>query len=166
MSRFRNELRVIPRAAWGVGVVLYVGIAIGLNFAFHFSNDPGIRELPMVVRGVLPFLIPLCVFIPVGLIGYVNGDAKRRGMRYVMWTLLAILIPDAIGIILYFILRDPLPRPCTGCSAAVRPGFTYCPKCGTEVHPACPSCGKGIEQDWANCAYCGKKIAAGQPEAA
>jgi RNA polymerase subunit RPABC4/transcription elongation factor Spt4 len=91
-------------------------------------------------------------------------DAKRRGMRYVMWTLLAIFIPDAIGIILYFILRDPLPKPCTGCGAAVKPGFTYCPKCGTEVRPACSSCGKAIEPDWLNCAYCGKKIAVAPTE--
>ena len=29
-----------------------------------------------------------------------------------LWTLLAIFIPNAIGIILYFILRDPVPVPC------------------------------------------------------
>ena len=29
-------------------------------------------------------------------------------MNYVMWTLLAIFIPSAVGVILYFILRDPI----------------------------------------------------------
>ncbi len=48
------------------------------------------------------------LFVLVLLIGYVYADAKRRGMRYVMWTLLAIFIPNAIGIILYFVMRDPL----------------------------------------------------------
>ena len=33
---------------------------------------------------------PIFLFVLVVLIGYVNGDAKRRGMRHVLWTLLAI----------------------------------------------------------------------------
>jgi hypothetical protein len=63
--------------------------------------------------GIPPFLL---VFVL--LIGYVNGDARRRGMRYVLWTLLAIFIPNAIGIILYFVLRDPLMRVCQQCGTA------------------------------------------------
>jgi RNA polymerase subunit RPABC4/transcription elongation factor Spt4 len=166
MNRFQNELRVIPRAAWVVAIVLYLGIAIGLTVAFQVSNDQELHQMPAAVVILLPFLVSLFIFIPVGLIGYVNGDAKRRGMRYVLWTLLAMFIPNAIGLILYFILRDPLPKPCPGCGALVKSGFTYCPSCGTEAHRACPSCRRAIESDWINCAYCGKKIAAGQSEAA
>jgi RNA polymerase subunit RPABC4/transcription elongation factor Spt4 len=164
MNRFRNELRVIPRAAWGVGIFLYLAIAIGLTVAIHFSGGQEFQGMPAPVKLLFPFIVSLLIFVPAALIGYVNGDAKRRGMRYVMWTLLAILVPDAIGIILYFILRDPLPKPCTGCGTVVRPGFAFCPKCGTEVRPACSSCGKAIEPDWLNCAYCGKKIAAAPTE--
>jgi hypothetical protein len=53
--------------------------------------------------------------------GYVYADAKRRGMRYVMWTWPAILIPNAIGVILYFVLRDPLLVNCTQWGAQVQP---------------------------------------------
>jgi RNA polymerase subunit RPABC4/transcription elongation factor Spt4 len=166
MSKFRNELRVIPRAAWVTAMVLYLLMACVLSVAFRMSDDAGLREMPAVIVILLPFLVSLFIFIPVGLLGYVYGDAKRRGMRYVLWTLLAIFIPNAIGLILYFILRDPLPKPCPSCGTLVKAGFAYCPKCGTETSKACPACRRAIEPEWMNCAYCGKKIAAGPTEAA
>jgi predicted amidophosphoribosyltransferase len=92
------------------------------------------------------------------LAGYVYGDAKRRAMRYVMWTLLAIFIPDGIGIILYFILRSATPKPCPGCSQDVPSGFVFCPHCGTALQATCPNCGRGVERGWANCPHCGTKL--------
>jgi hypothetical protein len=89
------------------------------------------------------------------LVGYVYADAKRRGMRYVMWTWLAALIPDGIGIILYFLLRDALPRPCPGCSTVVKAGYTFCPHCGAAMQPTCPQCGRGVEGTWSHCPHCG-----------
>jgi len=81
----------------------------------------------------------------------------------VMWTLLAMFIPNAIGIILYFILRDPLMKPCPGCAQIVRPGFTFCPHCGTSLQPTCSNCGKGVEIGWANCPQCGTKLPGAAP---
>ena len=52
-------------------------------------------------------LMPLVLIPYIALIGYVNADSRRRGMRSLMWTLLAIFVPNALGIILYFVLRDP-----------------------------------------------------------
>ena len=57
-----------------------------------------------------------------------------------MWTLLAIFIPDAIGVILYFILRDPLMKPCPGCSQVLKSGYTSGPHCGMLLLPTCPNC--------------------------
>ena len=73
------------------------------------------------------------------LVGYVYGDARRRGMNHVLWTLLAIFIPNAIGIILYFILRDPVPVPCPACGTPARKGHAFCAGCGTAVRAACPA---------------------------
>jgi endonuclease III len=94
----------------------------------------------------------------VALIGYIYGDAKRRQMRYVMWTLLSIFIPNAIGMILYFILRDPLPKPCPGCGHVEKAKFPFCPHCGTLLQPTCQKCDKPVEPTWANCAYCGQQL--------
>jgi RNA polymerase sigma factor (sigma-70 family) len=116
----------------------------------------------------VPFalLIPLFVAVWVLLVGYVNGDAKRRGMRRVMWTLLAIFVPNALGIILYFLLRDPLPSACPGCGNMVAGSFAFCPHCGIVLTPACPNCRRSVERTWANCAHCGTKLpGANQPSA-
>ena len=79
------------------------------------------------------------------LVGFVYSDAKRRNMRYVVWTFLAALIPDGIGIILYFLLRDPLPLPCPRCNSLVPHSYSFCPHCGTQIVRACPSCRRKIE---------------------
>ncbi|MFZ0636584.1 MAG: sigma-70 family RNA polymerase sigma factor [Candidatus Acidiferrales bacterium] len=82
----------------------------------------------------------------------------RRGMRHVMWTLLAIFIPDGIGMILYFILRDPPPVTCPSCRSNVLSKYTFCPNCGTSLKPICPQCGKPVELTWSNCGNCGSKL--------
>jgi hypothetical protein len=165
MSRFAKELRVIPKAAWIVGLVMYIGITTPMFF-YVLPHDPDMRHWPRLGQAL--FVYGIFSFIPafVALIGYVGGDAKRRQMRYVMWTLLAIFIPDAIGIILYFILRDPLPKPCPGCGNQVKTGFAFCPRCGTSVQPTCPNCGKGVDATWANCPQCGHQLPSTSPRAA
>ena len=143
--------RVIPTPAWVVGGVLFalailcvvLGIAAtGANFALP------IALVVMILSGYAL------------VVGYVYGDAKQRGMRHVMWTWLAILIPNGIGIILYFILREQMPHYCTKCGAAVRHGFAYCPSCGTGMAAACPQCHKVMEAGWAHCAFCGTRVVA------
>ncbi len=156
MSRFREELRVIPTAAWVVACLIYAVGLVGLAFAT--THDPEMRTWPLVGKVFFAGGIPALLCVLVVLIGYVNGDAKRRGMRHVMWTLLAIFVPDAIGIILYFILRDPMPVPCPACGAKVLSKFTFCPHCGTAVQPTCSQCGKAVEHAWTNCPHCGTKL--------
>ena len=159
MSRFTRELRVIPNAAWIVAWLAYLCIAVPLFF-FVAPTDPEMRKLPLWIQALLIFGFLLLLVAWVALVGYVYGDAKRRHMRYVMWTLLAIFIPNAIGMILYFILRDPLPKLCPGCGHVEKAKFPFCPHCGTLLHPTCPKCDKPVESTWANCGYCGQQLAA------
>jgi RNA polymerase subunit RPABC4/transcription elongation factor Spt4 len=93
-------------------------------------------------------------------VGYVNREARRRGMRHVMWTLLVIFIPNAIGFILYFILRNPLMKECPQCRKAISGEFAYCPECGQSVAPSCPSCRRAVEPGWSHCPSCGKGLKA------
>jgi len=156
MSRFREELRIIPRAVWIVGVVLGVAAIAGMATILAMSRDPEIRRLPVSV--LLPLFGAVVVFVYVLTIGYVYSDAKRRQMHYVMWTLLAVCIPHGIGIILYFILRDPLPKICPGCAKHLKAGFVFCPFCGMALQVTCPKCEHGVEVGWANCPHCGAKL--------
>jgi len=165
MSRFTRELKVVPRAAWITGIVIYLGLTTPIFF-FAIPGDPEFAkwsrwQQALLAYGLLSLMIPLCA-----LYGYVYGDAKRRGMRYVMWTLLAIFIPDLIGMILYFILRSPLPKECPGCSRMVKAGFIFCPHCGTALQPTCPNCGKPVEPGWVNCPHCGQNLPSQSPRAA
>jgi len=157
MSKFQEILGVIPRAAKLTAGIISLGLA-ALVLYIAFYPPRGSKPLPAggtVFLPILTFAIPFTIIM---FYGYVYGDAKRRGMRHVMWTLLAIFIPNAIGIILYFILRDPLPFICPKCSASVLSRFTFCPSCGTPVKPVCPQCGNRIEIGWSNCGHCGRKL--------
>jgi predicted amidophosphoribosyltransferase len=73
------------------------------------------------------------------------------------------VVPNFIGVILYFILRDPLPTPCAHCRTDVPQTFAFCPGCGTSIHPTCAQCGKSLQPDWANCPHCGVRVASTQP---
>ena len=157
MSRFTKELRVIPKAAWIVAGFANLCFTLPL-FLSVAPTDPVVGKWPRWGQALCVCAMFLFVAAWVALIGYVYGDAKRRQMRYVMWTLLAIFIPNAIGMILYFILRDPLPKPCLNCGHIEKAKFPFCPRCGTLLQPTCPKCDKPVEPTWANCAYCGQQL--------
>ena len=157
MSRLMRELRVIPKAAWVVAWLVYLCMAVPLFF-FVAPTDAEMEKFPRWGQALLIYGFLLVEVVWVALIGYIYGDAKRRQMRHVLWTLLAIFIPNAIGIILYFILRDPLPKACPNCGHLEKANFPFCPRCGALRQPACPKCEKPVEPTWANCAYCGQQL--------
>jgi hypothetical protein len=66
------------------------------------------------------------------LAGYVYADAVRRAMPPIPWTALAVLVPNCIGFVLYFVLRKPILHPCPGCGRGVAPDAAFCPRC---AHP-------------------------------
>jgi hypothetical protein len=157
MSRFTKELRVIPKAAWIVAWFGNLCLTLPL-FIFVARTDREVSKWPRWGQALCVFGMYLFMVALVALIGYIYGDAKRRQMRYVMWTLLAIFVPHGIGMILYFILRDPLPKLCPGCGHVEKAKFPFCPRCATLLHPTCPKCDQPVEPTWANCAYCGQQL--------
>jgi len=157
MNRFQESLRIIPRPVKVIALVVYIGLASFFRF-FLIPHDQGLRTSPAIGQWAFSLLLPLFLAALVLFWGFVYADAKRRQMRYVMWTLLAIFVPNAIGVILYFLLRDPLPQECPNCHGVARGSFAYCPKCGTILAPACPQCRKPVELGWTNCAWCGLKL--------
>lgn len=160
MSRFREELRIISPVAWMTAVLVAVGI-FSCVFFVAIPHDPKMSKWPPA--GAVAFAIwpTLLLFGVVSMAGYINADARRRGMRHVMWTLLALFLPNTLGIILYFILRDPLQARCPKCGAQGRVNFTFCPQCGTQLGQACPACKRPVEPGWSSCPYCGGGLAAG-----
>ena len=143
--------RIIPVAAWVTAGVLFMAFFLGFNLgALRHNAGPALHffaTLGALAAGGYTLLV-----------GYIYGDSKRRGMRYVMWTLLAIFLANGIGVILYFLLREPLPGYCSACGSAMHPGYAYCPRCGANMLPACSNCRRVSQPGWSHCAYCGTKL--------
>ena len=123
------------------------------TFTPALSFGLGIPELMIIV---LVGLITLGGYV--ALICYIYNDARRRGMPAVMWALLAFFVPSGIGIILYFILRQPLLVHCTRCGVPMQPGLAYCPHCGGGLVPTCGQCQRPAQAGWTHCGWCGAKL--------
>ena len=155
MSATREAVALIPRPAWIVAVVVALGVAALLVMRLW---PPSSDQMPLWARVLISTAVPLLVGALILLYGYVYADARRRGMRALLWMLLAIFIPNSIGIILYFVLRDPLLQPCLRCGTPVKTGFAHCPFCGEVLTATCPQCKAAVESGWTNCASCGSKL--------
>jgi len=162
----QKEIRMIPKLAWAIAIVAYLAVSVGLTL-IAIPEYPGTSNLPQAGKTALGLMAATIPAIYVLLLGYIYGDAKRRGMRHIVWTLLAILVPNAIGIILYFVLRDPMPLFCASCGATVKSTFTFCPQCAKALRPTCLQCGHAVERTWSHCPNCGAATpAAGKDVAA
>jgi RNA polymerase subunit RPABC4/transcription elongation factor Spt4 len=158
-ARFVDELRFIPRWAWALAGLGF--ICIPILFTTVLAHDPKApRFWARVSLGLLAGLFFPCYLL---LIGYVNRDAGRRSMNRVVWTLLAVLVPNGLGIVLYFLLRQPLPSLCPHCGAPVQSGYGYCPKCGKNLSLHCSQCQHVVHADDVYCPYCGHRLIAANP---
>ena len=157
----RAEIRLIPKVMWGVAVLVLLGME-ALFVLVVFRHDP--HAPPAAVQAFVGALPGSVLGFFMLLAGYVNRDAKRRGMSYVSWTFLVLLIPYAIGFVIYFVVRQPIAGNCPQCGTPVRAGFNYCPKCKFLLHPACPQCHRSIEPGAAFCPFCSADLKALLPQ--
>jgi hypothetical protein len=150
-----RELAVIPAWAIALAALVFLAAEGGLLYLFmhHERNPPPLPLQLLFGTFIGSFLAALVLGV-----GYVNRDARRRGMKAALWTVLVIFVPNAIGFILYFLLRRPLPLSCPGCGASARAGSRYCPGCGRPLVPACPHCGQAIADTDAHCPSCGRRL--------
>jgi RNA polymerase subunit RPABC4/transcription elongation factor Spt4 len=156
-STFHSELAIIPPVARVIAGAVWVLFQIGLlgvlpRYAKDLPPTPVWVLITMFGGAILTIIVLM--------VGYVNADSKRRGMNSLLWTLLVIFVPKALGFIAYFLLRKPLLIPCPKCGTPVGADFRYCPKCGNAVTPLCSHCGRPIQYDSTFCPYCGKTVGA------
>jgi hypothetical protein len=157
MKRFSDELRIISPVAWTIAT-LVAGTMFSCLFFIWIPRDPKLSQWPGVGVVAFSLLMSLLLFAVILMYGYINADARRRGMRYVSWTFIAILVPNMLGIVLYFILRDPLVMTCPKCGAQGRANYAFCPQCGAELARACAACKRPVDSGWSRCAYCGSAL--------
>jgi RNA polymerase subunit RPABC4/transcription elongation factor Spt4 len=163
-TRFMDEVRIISPWAF---VIAFLGFAVAMAaevFALltDKSGDPFYKLPVLVPLGIVAGTAFACYIL---LIGYINRDAGRRGMSRLAWTLLAIFIPNALGIVLYFVLRKPRTPTCPQCNAVIEPGFGFCPCCRHRLTPVCPQCQRAVHEGDKFCPYCSRDLGAGGNEA-
>jgi hypothetical protein len=152
MNRLRQEFAVAARS--GVAISALLAVVAALLFVLV------VQHRPVAARMALGAALALVIFVYGFLVSYVYGDAKRRGMRPVPWALVAAFVPNALGFIAYFLLREPLLQPCAACGATGRRDFAFCPQCGSPLRRVCSACRRPVEPAWSHCAHCGTKIPA------
>jgi len=177
--RFWDEFKLVPR--WLVAVVIllfilaqviaYIVNTQGLTnngeiFPPELRNNPTLASLALA--GIITS-VALVLGASLFLFGYVNRDAKRRGMNSTLWTLLVILLFPAyfaLGFIIYFLMREPLPYPCPQCGNTVGARFNFCPNCKCNLYPSCPQCKREVAEIDKFCPYCAFELAEGKPSIA
>jgi RNA polymerase subunit RPABC4/transcription elongation factor Spt4 len=162
-TRFKDEIRIISPWARFVAILAFLSsIVLVVVVAGKDHNPP-----PVALRWLLGVIAGALFACYVALIGYINQDAGRRRMSRLWWTLIAILVPNGLGIVLYFILRKPRAASCPQCQAEIEPGFSFCPHCRKRLQPVCPHCQRSVDPGDKFCPYCGGTLeaAAGTPSA-
>jgi RNA polymerase subunit RPABC4/transcription elongation factor Spt4 len=159
-TRFMDEIRIISPWAFFFAIFPFLA-AIAAVVNATLSGHPPMPFAAMVALAIVGGTILGCYIL---LIGYVNRDAGRRGMSRLAWTLLAIFIPNALGIVLYFVLRKPRIATCPQCGALLEPGFGFCPRCRYQLNPVCPHCQRAVHAGNKFCPYCGGDLGAGANE--
>jgi len=171
--RFWDEFKLVPRWLVAVAILLFI---LAQVFAYVVNTQgltnngeifpPELKNNPALASAALAGIITSCALVIASflfLFGYVNRDAKRRGMNSTLWTLLVILLFPAyfaIGFIIYFLMREPLPYPCPQCGSSVGARFNYCPNCKCNLFPSCPQCKREIAETDKFCPYCGNDLKA------
>jgi hypothetical protein len=157
---FRAEVSLIPVWAWILAVVSFAAMQV---VAQVVRQPDAPTPLVRALMGLLVGAVVACYLL---LIGYITPDARRRGMSPVLWTLLAILVPNALGMVLYFILRQPIRTHCPRCGSLVQSGFNFCPHCSHKLSSSCPKCQHMVSATDVYCPYCATPLtAAVTPEA-
>lgn len=167
---FASEFRVIPQWLVTVVIGLYVlalAVVVYLTRVVPTALPDPLIGTPFLLQLLAMFGIVTGLAIFAGafilLFGYINRDAKRRGMSPVLWTVIAIFVPYLVGVILYFVLREPLPFECPRCGRLVNAQFNFCPSCQCNLRPNCPNCRREIRPGDRFCPHCGVTIGAAAP---
>jgi len=153
-TRSKDEIRIL--APWAYALFSAILVTITVLFVTIVGRDPKAPRFPILcLMGLACGTALACYAV---LIGYINQDAGRRNMSRLLWTLLAIFVPNGLGVVLYFVLRKPRAAHCPQCGAEVDPAFSFCPRCSARLKPVCPHCQRSVDLVDRFCPHCGGSL--------
>jgi Phospholipase_D-nuclease N-terminal len=131
----RHFLSVVPKAVqlWAVAIVaaaVLIGLAVG---CYAVANGELLRTMFVYAGAALAVGTVIAIWLLC--LGFVFADSRRRGMRAIGWTLVAMLMPNLLGFLLYFVMRRPLAAACVSCSRAIPVDQPFCSWCGSSRAP-------------------------------
>ncbi len=132
-------LSVVPKqariaACAIVCCAVLIGVAVGFTHTSAQSIGwPVVGRMAAVGTGLLTGSLAA---VWVLCLGYVYADARVRAMPAVLWTVIAAMVPNLLGFLLYFALRKPTQSPCPRCGRPVEAGQRFCASCGLELFPS------------------------------
>jgi hypothetical protein len=135
--KFDQFLGVVPKAVriWAVvlvGCALLLALAMGIWTAVQ-SIDLSTTIGTMVIYGIAALVVGAILAVWLLCLGFVFGDARRRGMPPVLWVLLAALVPNLLGFLFYFVMRQPIAAICAHCGGTIANHPRFCPWCGVSL---------------------------------
>lgn len=169
-SKFTQELRIIPRWLVWTCLTLYIlALIIGILGNLYAMKTgegafPELRDQPALATLALAGAITavaLLLSATMFMFGYVYRDAKRRDMNPALWTIVVLILSPGygiLGLIIYLLIREPLPYPCPKCATSVSARFNFCPSCKTNLHPSCAHCQREVSDTDKFCPYCGNDL--------
>ncbi len=152
-----EEIQLIP--AWSVVLagLLFLGIQAAMHLYLWSRSHPipppiGFRIFWSAFSGSVMAAYTMMV-------GYVTRDARRRNMNVSVWTLIVVFMPGAIGLVVYFLLRQPSRMHCPRCSEQLQSSFNFCPRCKFQLAPVCEACHHTVSITDTFCYNCGHGLA-------
>jgi hypothetical protein len=143
--KFREFLSAVPKPAKTVAsCICGCAVVIGMVAGFLEGQNNGqvfVHGVALPVSGAIAGVaLGLLAGMAAGALiaawvlclGYVYGDARRRCMPPVLWVLIAALVPNLLGFLLYFGLRRPIALPCAHCGQAITADQLFCSWCGQQ----------------------------------
>lgn len=128
MTPVKRGARLAICIAGAAGIAL---LALQLALLWAVSDGwSGIRaSLPLLGAGALLSALACAALFA----AWVRADCRRRGEDEVLWPLVVVLTTPLIGLLVYFLRRAEVRRPCPACGHMVGLRAKYCEECGAHI---------------------------------
>ncbi len=149
-------------------VICYLIVVATLWATLFYSHHHGLGPFgspsdrhifPLAILMFAAAFVSLMFMVVIAASRFVYVDARRRGMNPVLWTLVVIFVPYFVGLVVYLVVRSPLPLHCQFCNAIVNQNMSFCPQCGTVLKKQCANCLVSLEVSDRFCSNCGSVVA-------
>jgi hypothetical protein len=161
-SALNEEVKLIPR--WSIAVATVVFVFMQYLYwvilpAYRVTLHLRPIAAPLGVRFYFALSWSSLAALYVLMVGYVSRDAPRRSMSTRLWVVICLAMQGGIGLVLYFLLRQPVVARCPSCGTSIHTEFHFCPQCAYQVSAACGNCYRGVRITDVYCVYCGHSLA-------